>query len=50
MSRRRKPFRGVKLRRCKFNAEPGRTGEQYVVIFDYGDEAFSGLLEFAEKY
>jgi hypothetical protein len=29
---------------------PGETTKQYVVIFYQGDEAFSGLLEFAEQY
>src|ERR1700746_840322 len=29
---------------------PGETTRQYAVIFYQGDEAFSGLLEFAEKY
>ena len=29
---------------------PGAPTKQYVVIFYQGDEAFSGLLEFAEKY
>jgi uncharacterized protein len=29
---------------------PGEATKQYVVIFYQGDEAFSGLLEFAEKY
>jgi hypothetical protein len=29
---------------------PGETTKQYAVIFYQGDEAFSGLLEFAEKY
>jgi len=29
---------------------PGKATKQYVVIFYQGDEAFSGLLEFAEKY
>jgi hypothetical protein len=29
---------------------PGETTKQYAVIFYEGDEAFSGLLEFAEKY
>src|SRR3984957_10656421 len=29
---------------------PGEPTKQYVVIFYQGDEAFSGLLEFAEKY
>ena len=28
----------------------GETTKQYAVIFYQGDEAFSGLLEFAEKY
>jgi len=28
----------------------GEPTKQYVVIFYTGDEAFSGLLEFAEKY
>jgi uncharacterized protein len=29
---------------------PGDPAKQYAVIFYQGDEAFSGLLEFAEKY
>ena len=29
---------------------PGEPSKQYAVIFYQGDEAFSGLLEFAEKY
>ena len=29
---------------------PGESPKQYAVIFYQGDEAFSGLLEFAEKY
>jgi uncharacterized protein len=29
---------------------PGDSAKQYAVIFYQGDEAFSGLLEFAEKY
>jgi uncharacterized protein len=29
---------------------PGQPARQYAVIFYQGDEAFSGLLEFAEKY
>jgi uncharacterized protein len=29
---------------------PGELTKQYAVIFYQGDEAFSGLLEFAEKY
>ena len=29
---------------------PGEPKKQYAVIFYQGDEAFSGLLEFAEKY
>jgi predicted DNA-binding protein with PD1-like motif len=29
---------------------PGETTRQYAVIFYQGDEAFSGLLEFAQKY
>jgi predicted DNA-binding protein with PD1-like motif len=29
---------------------PGKPTRQYAVIFYQGDEAFSGLLEFAEKY
>ena len=29
---------------------PGERTKQYAVIFYEGDEAFSGLLEFAEKY
>jgi uncharacterized protein len=29
---------------------PGEAAEQYALIFYQGDEAFSGLLEFAEKY
>jgi predicted DNA-binding protein with PD1-like motif len=29
---------------------PGEPAKQYAVIFYQGDEAFSGLLEFAEKY
>src|SRR5271169_4242507 len=29
---------------------PGEPMKQYAVIFYQGDEAFSGLLEFAEKY
>jgi predicted DNA-binding protein with PD1-like motif len=29
---------------------PGETTKQYAVIFYQGDEPFSGLLEFAEKY
>jgi hypothetical protein len=29
---------------------PGEPTKQYTVIFYQGDEAFSGLLEFAEKY
>jgi predicted DNA-binding protein with PD1-like motif len=29
---------------------PGESTKQYAVIFYDGDEAFSGLLEFAEKY
>jgi len=29
---------------------PGEAAKQYAVIFYQGDEAFSGLLEFAEKY
>src|SRR5437588_3926044 len=29
---------------------PGETTKQYAVIFYEGDEAFSGLLEFAQKY
>jgi uncharacterized protein len=29
---------------------PGETTKQYAVIFYQGDEALSGLLEFAEKY
>jgi len=51
MSRRRKPFRGGKLPRCRFQLlNPGEPTKQYAVIFYQGDEAFSGLLEFAEKY
>jgi uncharacterized protein len=30
--------------------DPGEPTRQYAVIFYQGDEAFSGLLEFAEKY
>jgi predicted DNA-binding protein with PD1-like motif len=30
--------------------DPGELSKQYAVIFYQGDEAFSGLLEFAEKY
>src|SRR6201987_3606114 len=29
---------------------PGQATKQYAVIFYQGDEAYSGLLEFAEKY
>src|ERR1700720_408550 len=29
---------------------PGEPTKQYAVIFYQGDEAFSGLLEFAQKY
>jgi predicted DNA-binding protein with PD1-like motif len=29
---------------------PGETTKQYAVIFYQGDEAFSGLVEFAERY
>jgi len=29
---------------------PGEPAKQYAVIFYQGDEAFSGLLEFAERY
>ena len=29
---------------------PGEATKQYAVIFYQGDEAYSGLLEFAEKY
>ena len=29
---------------------PGEPTKQYAVIFYQGDEAFSGLAEFAEKY
>jgi hypothetical protein len=29
---------------------PGERTQQYAVIFYQGDEAFSGLLEFAQKY
>ena len=29
---------------------PGEATKQYAVIFYEGDEAFSGLLEFAQKY
>src|SRR5438046_7487742 len=29
---------------------PGEPTQQYAVIFYQGDEAFSGLLEFAQKY
>ena len=29
---------------------PGEATKQYAVIFYQGDEAFSGLTEFAEKY
>jgi uncharacterized protein len=29
---------------------PGQTSKQYAVIFYQGDEAFPGLVEFAEKY
>src|SRR5438046_10667051 len=29
---------------------PGESTKQYAVIFYQGDEAFSGLLEFAQKY
>jgi predicted DNA-binding protein with PD1-like motif len=29
---------------------PGESKKQYAVIFYQGDEAFSGLIEFAEKY
>ncbi len=29
---------------------PGEPTKRYAVIFSQGDEAFSGLLEFAEKY
>jgi predicted DNA-binding protein with PD1-like motif len=29
---------------------PGERANQYAVIFYHGDEAFSGLLEFAERY
>ncbi|MGA8556607.1 MAG: hypothetical protein WB630_19500, partial [Candidatus Acidiferrales bacterium] len=29
---------------------PGEPTKQYAVIFYQGDEAFAGLLEFAEKY
>ena len=29
---------------------PGESTKQYAVIFYQGDEAFSGMLEFAEKY
>jgi predicted DNA-binding protein with PD1-like motif len=29
---------------------PGEPTKQYAVIFYQGDEAFSGLLEFAERY
>ena len=29
---------------------PGDQTQQYALIFYQGDEAFSGLLEFAEKY
>jgi hypothetical protein len=30
--------------------DPGESTKQYAVIFYEGDEAFSGLLEFAQKY
>jgi|ERR1700722_6292454 len=51
MYRRRKPCQGAKLPRCKFKLlNPGETTKQYAVIFCQGDETFSGLLEFAEKY
>ena len=51
MSRRRKPCRGVKHPRMQVQLlNPGEATKQYAVIFYQGDEAFSGLLEFAEKY
>ena len=54
MSPRRKPFPKAKLPGCKCNPplalNPADTKKQYAVIFYQGDEAFSGLMEFAEKY
>src|ERR1017187_9964399 len=43
--------RGVKHPRMQVQLlNPGEQTKQYAVIFYQGDEAFSGLLEFAEKY
>ena len=40
-----------KAPRMKFQLlNPGEPTKQYAVIFYQGDEAFSGLLEFAQKY
>src|SRR5882762_1025339 len=40
-----------KAPRMKFQSlNPGEKTKQYAVIFYQGDEAFSGLLEFAQKY
>src|SRR5947208_15433665 len=40
-----------KARRMKVSLlNPGEPTKQYAVIFYQGDEAFSGLLEFAQKY
>jgi hypothetical protein len=51
MLRRRKRFQGAVLRGCRFNYSTAeKPTKEYAVIFGQGDEAFSGLLEFAEKY
>ena len=51
MSRRRKPFPRDKAPKMQVQLlNPGEPTKQYAVIFYEGDEAFSGLLEFAEKY
>ena len=51
MSRRSRPSQGARLPKCKLNyLTRAKPTKQYAVIFYQGDEAFSGLLEFAEKY
>jgi hypothetical protein len=51
MSRRRKPFRGVRLPRCRFNCWIEENFRNNMRLSPTrGTKLFSGLLEFAEKY
>jgi predicted DNA-binding protein with PD1-like motif len=51
MSRPRKPPEGQSPPRMQVELlNPGEAAKQYAVIFYQGDEAFSGLLDFAEQY